>query len=510
MKKRIEIMKKHSITRILLSIGTASMIASCHGDLDIAQTDKFNSTNMWTEASDVTSATNGIYYRLRTAFGDNYADPFFWGELRVGPYMWGKGTNRSLANNDMLNVLLNTLSATTQSTDWKALYTTVDQCNQVIKYAPTVDMAEAERNRCLGNAHFIRAYVYFWIARTWGDAPVITAPTEGTGASIYPSRNPVAEVYALIESDIADALKYIDSNKAGCYYATTDNIHLLKAEFALWMHATAEGGGESLEQAETALTAIEKPVLLDDFAEVFRFGNKKNAEIAFAIHQANGESTLTSCYAHFIWGSTQIKSELQNKPNGVPVASNQWLLYSDEFIAFLKASKEQGDQRTDVTYQERTDASDMYPIIQWPAKIIGNNASGTMVWEQDIILYRYAYYYTLLAELRYFQGRYADALDVLNTLCKRAYGKADFYTDPTPAAVRQALIDENFKEFAEEGNIYFTLIRLGAIEEYNGYRYVEGLGQCGINPQQPNALLMPVSRSAMNKNNNIKQTEGWF
>ena len=40
---------------------------------------------------------------------------------------------------------------------------------------------------------------------------------------------------------------------------------------------------------------------------------------------------------------------------------------------------------------ERTGVSDMYEVIQWPNKLIGNISTGTMVWEQDFILYRYAH-----------------------------------------------------------------------------------------------------------------------
>ena len=258
-----------------------------------------------------------------------------------------------------------------------------------------------------------------------------------------------------------------------------------------------------------ALGAVQSAGLLDRFADVFSISNKKNREIAFALHLENGEYTSGSYFSYFIWGSTQIKAEYRNAPDGVPVSSNQWFLYSDDFIGFLKRSKELGDQRTDVTYMERTGVSDMYEVIQWPNKLIGNISTGTMVWEQDFILYRYAQYYTMLAELRYHRKDYSGALTALNTLAQRAYGKANFYTDSSAAAVRQALVDENLKEFAEEGNVYFTLIRLGAIHDYNPYRYVDGLGQCGIDTSRPNQLLMPVSKKAMNKNNKITQTQGW-
>ncbi|MFQ7387244.1 MAG: hypothetical protein ACLRM8_06360 [Alistipes sp.] len=48
----------------------------------------------------------------------------------------------------------------------------------MLKYAPGIGMSGDNMNYCLGNARFIRAYCYFWIARVWGEAPVITTPTE--------------------------------------------------------------------------------------------------------------------------------------------------------------------------------------------------------------------------------------------------------------------------------------------------------------------------------------------
>lgn len=334
-------MKIYGIILSVLGAASVALSTSCHGELDVTQSDKLNTTNMWTSESDALTATTGIYYRLRQAFAQSKANPFFWGELRVGPAMWGKGTGRSLCDNDMLDVMLNTLSASDASTDWSYLYTTIDQCNQVLKYAPGIGMSEDNMNYCLGNARFIRAYCYFWIARVWGDAPVITTPTEGTGEAIYPSRHPVAEVYARIEDDLNAAAGYIRTNAKGCYYATADNVNLLRADFALWMYA-AGGGDGYLTMAETALDAVQSAGLLDRFADVFSISNKKNKEIAFALHLENGEYTSGSYFSYFIWGSTQIKAEYRNAPDGVPVSSNQWFLYSDDFIGFLKRSKELG------------------------------------------------------------------------------------------------------------------------------------------------------------------------
>lgn len=498
-----------NIFKSLLTFAAASsaMLSVSCNILDLDQSDKLNRTNMWIEESDAVTATRGIYERLRNSFAQSKANPFFWGELRVGPGMWGKGTGRSLADNDMLDVLLNTLNASDASTRWNYLYTTIDQCNQVIKYSPSIKMSESALDYCLGNAYFVRAYCYFWIARVWGDAPLILTPTEGVNESIYPVRQPVNDLYTQISADITSALEYIKDDSGRPYYATVDNLNLLKADFSLWMYSAAKAGDSWLDEAKEALDSVSNEYLDSDFANVFKFDNKDNKEISFSVHMKNGEVVGSSWYGYFIWGSTQIKPEYRNKE--VPVSSNQWLLYSDSFIEFLKASKERGDQRTDVTYMEKEGVSDIYDIVQWPNKFTGNTTTGTMIWEQDFILYRYAQFYTFYAEYYYHKKDYGNALKQLNILAKRAYDIDGFYTDISRNAVKKAIVDENLKEFAEEGNVYFTLIRMDAIQEFNPYRYEEGLGQCGVNPDRPNQLLMPIAKDAINRNNKLVQTEGW-
>ena len=196
--------------------------------------------------------------------------------------MWDRGTNRSLMDSDMLEVLHSLLNGGTSSVSWTNLYTCINQCNSVIKYAPSVEMSDETRSYCLGNAYFVRAYVYYWIARVWGDAPVILTPTESTGREIYPSRSPRAEVYAQVAQDIESALTHITSNAQGCYYATVDNINMLKADFALWMYAAQKGGDSYLTMAGEALDAVTRTPLLGKFADVFDVKNKANKEIAVA------------------------------------------------------------------------------------------------------------------------------------------------------------------------------------------------------------------------------------
>ena len=61
-------MKIYGIILSVLGAASVALSTSCHGELDVTQSDKLNTTNMWTSESDALTATTGIYYRLRQAF----------------------------------------------------------------------------------------------------------------------------------------------------------------------------------------------------------------------------------------------------------------------------------------------------------------------------------------------------------------------------------------------------------------------------------------------------------
>ena len=106
------------------------------------------------------------------------------------------------------------------------------------------------------------------------------------------------------------------------------------------------------------------------------------------------------------------------------------------------------------------------------------------------------------AELKYYQKDYAGAVKSLNLIAKRAYGVDDFYTEATKEAVLDALCTETLLEFPCEGVVWWTLIRLDKIWDYN-----PSLAE--RRALNPNILLWPISASARNKNTKLRQTEGW-
>ena len=135
-------------------------------------------------------------------------------------------------------------------------------------------------------------------------------------------------------------------------------------------------------------------------------------------------------------------------------------------------------------------------------KFLGDMSAGKMVLDADLIYYRAALAVMMDAELKYYRKDYGGALKSLNIIAKRAYGKDDYYTDASQEAVLEALVDEYFLEFPAEGVIWWALIRLDKIWDYNDY--------LAANRNNTNILLWPISKSARDKNSNLTQTEGWY
>lgn len=488
---------------IAIALLAALSLGSCHGDLDIMQDNRLSRSNMWKDASDVITSTDGIYQRMRANFVQNDINVFYWGEVRVGDYMWGPSLESHVQNGNMIDVRHSTMSASTASASWSALYTAIDQSNAVLKYAPTVPMKDSERSYAIGQAAFARAYCYFWAARLWGDVPLVTVPIESTTQpETYPTRTDKAKVYAQIAVDIQTALDNADNLGSDKYFATKDAVNMLKAEYALWMYTTQEGGESYLTMAEEALDAIgiSSGRLLSDYASIFSRTNKCNNEVIFALNNNQTEKILGGYYQYFYMPSNLVKSEYCQRP--VPIISTQWWSYSQQFVDVLRASKtENGDRRVDCNLGDG-DYGAAGQNMTWPNKFLGDMSGSITILDCDLMYYRYALAVMMDAELKYYKKDYAGALASLNMIAKRAYGRDNFYTDATRNGVLEALTKEYFLEFPAEGVIWWALIRLDKIWEYNpALKEKQALN--------PNILLWPITASARNKNNKLTQTEGW-
>lgn len=485
------ILKKFPTT-ILLALTLCC--SSCMNDLDIMQDNKLSASNMWTEEKDATSAAYGLYYYLRSAFSDRI---IYWGEYRNG--LWGAGTHGTLINNEMAAVATSTMSATNTYADWSGLYTTINQANLILKHVPKMSLSDENKNFAMGNAYYIRAICYFWIARIWGDAPLCLDGYESTTQDMYLPRSPKSELYKQVETDIVNAAGYVKNSMVDKTTVTPAALAMLKTDYALWMYTNQNAGEGYLTMAEDAISSMNLTgsELQSDYAAIFSSRSKLGKEVIWAIHKDQSEA-VNGFSLYQMWGSNYIASQYVNNP--VPVtSSNQWWLYTERYIRLI--TEDPSDIRADVSYGHGaygTGGAD----VGWANKFVGQVISNTRVLDSDLILYRYAQAYLFDAEIKYYRKQYAQALHSLGVVTNRAYGNAGYYQDATPKAVLDAIVKENLKEFTSEYNTWWMLIRTNKCWDYN-----ENLAQL---KDKQNILLWPITQGALNRNHNLKQTEGWI
>lgn len=109
------------------------------------------------------------------------------------------------------------------------------------------DSADAVK-KYMGEAYFVRGYMYFWLAEHYCQPYTQIDPTEAaTGCqltttynpsadiSTYPSRSTLEETYQLIDSDLVKAYDLVSANteEANAVYVSQDAVEALQARVAL-------------------------------------------------------------------------------------------------------------------------------------------------------------------------------------------------------------------------------------------------------------------------------------
>ena len=149
---------------------------SCSDYLEILPLNDVVLENYWTEKNDVTSVLNSCYESLENV--ESVKRMAIWGELRSENIVAGR-YNTNIELTDALN---ETLLPTSSLTSWSIFYQTINRCNTVIHYAPSVQEIDpnytlTEMQATIAEATFIRDLCYFYLLRTFGEVPMVFQPS---------------------------------------------------------------------------------------------------------------------------------------------------------------------------------------------------------------------------------------------------------------------------------------------------------------------------------------------
>ncbi|MFB9076861.1 RagB/SusD family nutrient uptake outer membrane protein [Flavobacterium procerum] len=109
---------------------------------------------------------------------------------------------------------------------WRSCFGAVANSNAYINSLPNSvgpNVSKVALNNALGEAHFIRAFSYFFLVRLWGNVPIIEDNSDYSLNFVIPS-NPTEDVYKFIENDLKFAIENLRTKNRGSDYAANAHV----------------------------------------------------------------------------------------------------------------------------------------------------------------------------------------------------------------------------------------------------------------------------------------------
>lgn len=461
-------------------------LASCSKMLDESP-QTIAAENFYKTPVEIESGLNAIYETVRylSTFGGFYTLQH---EINT-EYMYGRG---SFSPMNTYQGLDNTNIGRITDT-WNNFYKGIRNANLIIQKAPFANITDAEKLRYIGEARFLRGLYYFHLVRNWAGVPL---HTEHNMDSINLKKSGPQEIYELIESD----LLYAEAN-------LTDNPRLVGTP-SKWAAKTVltelfltlekydlarKAAWEVIQSNKYSLVGVS---VADDFEKIFgRDANNTSEEIFYFKYSSkvSGQGYQYLAYLH--------ATKTTNFPPGGFAT-----IYSDSLNPFLR-DWDRNDLRYRFTW---------YPsnINVTPTTVLCKKFSDRQATVQsgnnDYPLYRYAdlLLFYAEAEARVNNGATADAVEKLNMVRRRAYGKPATTADPlidikltdypdADAFIKRVVLERGY-ETVGEGKHWFDLKRLGIAQQV--IKEVEGLTMAEKH------LLWPIPPREFNGNTALHPT----
>jgi hypothetical protein len=273
-------MMKNLIKIIYLALLIISASA-CEDYLTVDPQDSLVAENYYTSEENIRANTASLYGSVWWSFhsqfmwlaGDELAGDLYYTYDAEGQFYYNQVGSGNTYNNS----------------GWEGLYKVVSFANSIINDMPSPSrengIAEDVIQAALGEARFMRAVAYYYIAENWGEAPIIENATELiVSGDIYVNKNTQSNIYRFICEDLEFAASVLpDTDEDGRVTKWSALGMLAKAYIT---RGAYEANDEYYSTAkEYARKVIEESGLglYDDFSTMFDVEANNCSESLFAI-----------------------------------------------------------------------------------------------------------------------------------------------------------------------------------------------------------------------------------
>jgi tetratricopeptide (TPR) repeat protein len=450
--------------KIALAAAFSLVVFSCNDFLDRTPLSDMSPTTFFSSKGDMKTWTAGIYDEFQNTLSLGHLE---WGDIRSDNY--------HTTGYDDGKAYMNAIESTQSQYSWDNLYSTIDRCNVAIERFPSIPgMTQADWSDYVGQAYGMRALMYFYAIRVWGDVPLITKPWDGHLDSYAVDRTPVADVKAQILSDLDKAVAYLNTTVTSDrkFYFNLSAAWALKMDVHMWFH--------------------EYQLALDDYTNYF----EKSANYSLVTNAADwkkiflvpAESTETIFNMNWLYdvdGSHPWAQRVGASNTNNPYKMSEPVF--SEYVRRLRSGKGVDGRFWNVVdtvklwnsgnkvpistshwsvsgIEKCVKYSDVDPTATTSRWIVLSSSNADI----DICIYRYADVLLLRAEALNQLGQAAEALQIVNSIRKRVGYLADATTEVNLAdkkAVETVILNERQLEFIAEGKRWFDLVRTGRVVE---------------------------------------------
>ncbi|MDR7372183.1 RagB/SusD family nutrient uptake outer membrane protein [Flavobacterium aquidurense] len=450
-------MKKIIITFLL----SAGLLVSCT-ELEVQPTSFVTKDNYFKTQDDAIASVTAVYASLSLDPGEQ---SLFGRNLY---FLTDMATDYAAAGVSATNPQVRALSSLTHDATsdrvqvaWRQIYAGINRANVSIDNVPKVAGSDAVKNRLILEAKFIRALLYFQAVRLWGGVPIVLhEPTSIQLESLKSKRATADEVYAQIISDLKDAESLpatYPANDAG--RATSGAAKAILAK----VYLTRKDWPNAIAKSREVINGGYGYALFENFGDIFAKAKKNGKEHIFSVqfepNQAGNGSSGSTFQATSFTGFT---------------ATEPADIISD--VALFYDIYAPGDTRRDVSYAKQLPNPATGALYTFPKPLfkkyldLTNLATPSNV-AINFPVIRYADILLSLAEAINEQGTPTpEAYELINQVRRRAFGKPITTPDASvdlaglnQVTFRAAIQEERKKEFVQEGQRWFDLVRWGTL-----------------------------------------------
>ncbi|WP_316797625.1 RagB/SusD family nutrient uptake outer membrane protein [Pedobacter frigidisoli] len=480
-------------TKTYLSLFTLLLIfSSCDKQLDQLPVSSLATENFFTNNNDFLQAVNGVYSQL-----SNYPSQALWlSEMRSDNLNATSDGNRDW---DGINNFTPDIATTGFiSTAWKANFNGIYNANTVLAALESKGsiLTVANATRYQAEVKFLRAFYYFSLVRTFGQVPLVSTVKSAAEVATIP-RSPVADVYALIESDLQFAASNLPASFTGVdlgrptSYAAKGLLGLVYLTKSGPTYSISGPGLNSNEYAKAA--ALFDQIITGSpysfgtsYTNIFSYSNENNPEVVFDVQFAsslNGAGFPSHLVPVAYWTGQGISNSYGNGygASTFPVSKSLVTSYTTNTVS-----------GTDLRYP--FNVATAYTVGPFIKKYIDISKKGTSGkdWPVNFIVLRYTDILLMKAEciLHGAAGTQADVDAIVNRVRNRA-GVGSIAN-----VTLETLMQERQREFLGEGLRWNDLVRSGlAVTQMNAWRTADAITK--INPIVANYVIYPVPASEL-------------